>query len=556
MDIHPAVEDPVTRAEAIELGRRAWERRAWAEAYGSLAAADREAPLPAAELELLAQAAYLTGRDPEGQELLARAHQGWLDEDDVARAARSALQLSFDLLFKGEQARAGGWLARAQRLLDEHGLDGVERGYLLFPQAIRAFYGGDPATAHRLFSEAAAIADRFHDPDLAALVRMGQGRSRMKLGEIREGLTLLDEVMVSVEAGEVSPVVAGDVYCSVIEACSETFDLRRAQEWTASLSRWCDAQPELVPFRGQCLVRRAEILQLHGRWEEAMQEAKQAFERLSQPPPPQGAAGLALYRLAELHRLRGELDLAEEALLESSRLTRMPRPGLALLRLAQGDLDAAKAAALRLLDGTQDRDTRAQLLPACVEIALAVNDLAAARSAAEELSGIASLVDAPLLHAAAAQAEGAVLLAEGDARAALTTLQRAWNGWHELEAPYEAARVRVLIGLACRELEDEDTATVELEAARWLFQRLGAAADLERLDGLSRPRGGGHDSGLTERELEVLRHVSSGKTNKAIARDLCISEKTVHRHVSNIFAKLGLSTRAAATAWAFQHDLV
>ena len=546
----------MTRTEALERGRSGSARRSWAEAYTHLAAADREAPLAPEDLELLADAAHLTGREPLSREILARAHQGFLDQGQVERAARCAFWIALGLFFRGEQARAGGWLARAHRLLEEHGGDCVECGYLLFPEGIRHFYGGDPAAALGFFTEAAAVAERFGDSDLAAMARTGLGRTRMKLGEIREGVALLDEVMVSIEAGEVSPRVAGDLYCSVIEACSETFDLSRAQEWTASLERWCDAQPDLVPFRGQCLIRRAEILQLRGAWEEALAEARRAFARLSEPPPPQAAAGLALYQQGELHRLRGDLDAAEEAHREASRWTRKPRPGLPLLRLAQGAADAAVATVRSLLEVAQDRDTRSRLLPACVEITLAVGDLPGARAAADELAAIAGSVDAPFLHAAAAQADGAVLLAEGDARGALPRLQRAWNAWQEVEAPYEAARVRVLIALACRGLGDEDTAAVELGAARHVFRELGAAPDLARVEDLSRGAAPGAPAGLTPRELEILRHVATGKTNRAIATELFISEKTVHRHVSNIFAKLGLSTRAAATAYAFQHDLV
>ena len=542
--------------DELERGRSSFERKAWGDAHAQLSFADRQAALQPDDLERLAMATFLIGKDADSIDLWTRAHHERSSRGEAEAAAMCAFRVGMILMDKGDVAQAGGWFARAGRVIDEAGLDCVVQGYLLVPAALRTlFFEGDAARAHATFEQMAGIAHRFGDADLMALSRLGLGRALLGMNRVPEGVAFLDEAMVAVTSGEVSPLISGIVYCATIEACREIFDLRRAQEWTAALSHWCDSQPGLVPYRGQCLLHRAEIMQLHGAWPDAAGEAQRACDWLVQPQP-QPALGGAYYQLGEIHRLRGAFAEAEEAYRQASQWGRSPHPGLAQLRLAQEQLDAAAAAIRRVVDEAGDVVGRSKVLPAYVEVMLAVDDVGAARAGADELSEIAATLGAPLLSAVAAQAQGSVLLAEGDPRGALAALRPAWTAWQEIEAPYEAARVRVLIGLACRALGDHDTGEMELNAARSVFTQLSASPALAALEKLSQKHTGAPAGGLTGREVEVLRLVAAGKTNRAIAADLVLSEKTVARHVSNIFTKLGLSSRSAATAYAYEHDLV
>lgn len=539
---------------SLNQGREAIRQRSWSDAFEHLLNADESGALQPEDVEQLATAAYLIGRDAESVDLWIRAHHAFLERGSVEQAVRCAFWLAISLLGKGDAARAAGWIARAQRLLDDGEHDCVEQGYMLLPQAIRCVSSGDPVEGLEIFTRIAEIGERFRDDDLIIFARHGRGRALMRMGQIEDGVILLDEAMAAVEAGDVSPMVAGSIYCSVIEACQEIYDLRRAQEWTAALTRWCEAQPDLVPYRGQCRVRRAEIMQRHGAWPDALNEAEQACALLARPPGVP-AAGDAFYQIAEVYRLRGEFGKAEQAYREAGKWSRKARPGFALLRLAQGDADAAAATITRILEDTSKPVSRSEILPAYVEIMLARDDLQAARAAADELKEIADAFESPFIQAVAAHTEGAVLVAQGENQPALGVLRSAWTAFSGLEAPYEAARVRVLLGLACRELGDDDGAELDFEAAREIFDQLGAASDVARIDdliGRDRTRSA---HGLSPREVEVLRLVASGEANKSIAAQLFISERTVERHLSNIFAKLNVSSRTAAAAFAFEHGL-
>ncbi|HEV8683219.1 MAG TPA: helix-turn-helix transcriptional regulator [Actinomycetota bacterium] len=540
--------------DALGQGRAAFGRQAWGDAYRQLSSADREEPLQLNDLENLAIASYLAGKDADSEETWTRAHQESLRLGDWSRAARCAFWLGITLMNRSERAKGGGWLARAQRVLDDSQHDCTERGWLLIPLGVRLYHQGDFEGSRAASASAGEIGASFGDTELVPMARQCEGRALVRMGETARGLALLDEAMVAVTAGEVSPIPAGIIYCSVIEACQEILDVRRAQEWTSALTAWCASQPDLVPYRGRCLVHRSEIMQLHGAWPDALDEARRACERLSSPPQPQ--LGAAFYQRGELHRLRGEFSEAEDAYQEASLRRRSPEPGMALLHLAQGRIDAAVGGVLRALDQAKDPVARSKVLPACVEIMVAADDLQAAQAAADELVEIATSAEVPLLRGAAAFAQGAVLLAEGDARASLESSRSACEEWEELEAPYETARARVLIGLAYRTLGDEDGANMELDAAHRAFRQLGARPDLASLDALSGKGVPRAAAGLTAREVQVLALVARGKSNKEIAANLVISDRTVARHMSNIFTKLGVSTRTAASAFAFEHDLV
>jgi ATP/maltotriose-dependent transcriptional regulator MalT len=539
-------------ARSLERARKSFEQRSWAESYRLFEAADRKAPLEPEDLERLATAAYLMGREDESEAFWERAHRAFLERGDREGAARTACWLAMGLQLRGSMAPASGWFSRAEHILDEGQVECVLRGYLLIPAAIGRIVQGDPAAGDALFNQAAEIARRYADRDLACKADQGRGRALIRLGRVREGVALLDEAMAAVIAGEVSPMLVGDAYCTVLEACQEIFDLRRAYEWTTSLARWCAAQPDLVRYRGECLLYRAEVMQLRGRWDEAVRDAQDACELLMSRP----AAGAAFYRLGEIHRLRAEFDRAEAAYTRANERGRKPQPGLSLLRLAQHRLADAAASIRSVLIDTQARATRARILGAAVEILLAAGDLEQACAAADELSQIARAVDASLLSGTSAHATGAVLLAQADIAGAGTSLREAWDIWRDLEMPYEEAQTRLLLAALCERRGDEDGRRLEMDAARKLFKRLNADALLARVAESSTPRARQPAGPLSERELQVLHLLAAGKTNRAIAEELFISEKTVARHVSNIFDKIGVSSRAAATAWAYERKLI
>jgi ATP/maltotriose-dependent transcriptional regulator MalT len=518
----------------------------WPAEHAALTAAEARRPLTPEELERLSTAAFVLGHDPEVSAYRERAHEAYLEQGRVVEAVRAAFWLGFHLQNRGEHARAAGWMGRIRRLIPPDNEDLA--ALMTQTEAASLMLSGEFAPALPLFQDALAVAQRTGNLDAIVLGAMGSGRCLEMTGHPAEAVAALDEAMVLVTGGNVIPEVAGMAYCAVIDLCMRQYDLRRAQEWTQSLTGWCDEQTGLVPFRGVCLVHRAEILQLRGAWTEAAGAAEDACRRLE--GFRQGALGAAYYRMAELERQRGRFAAAEQAYQKAAGAGAEVQPGLARLRAAQGNPEAAIAGLDRALAEGPDAQALPAMLAARVDLAIETGDLDTARATAQELAGLAGGQDSTYLRGLAAYAEGAVQLAGDDPRSAIAPLRRAWSSWQALEAPYEAARSRVLVARACRALGDADAEQMELDGARQVFERLGAVTELAALDGSGER---GHP--LSPRELEVLRLLATGATNRAVADQLFLSERTVARHVSNIFGKLGVNSRSAATAYAYEHKL-
>ena len=538
---------------ALELGRSAAAAHRWREACERFAQAGsaHAGGLAGPDLELFSTALFLRGRLQAAFEALTTAHDYYVAREDTLGAARTSGWLAIELLEAGEVSSAATWVARGLRMVERLDDPNPVGGLVaLVPAALTTMFVGDVSEANRRYDEIAAMADRTGDLELAAHAAFGRGKNLTMIGKTAEGIASLDLAMSAVAAGHVSPVTACVINRVVLDVWHEAFDLRRAELWTTAFAEWCDAQPELVSYSGQSYAYRAQLLLLHGDWAGASAAANLAEERLRAGDFTAGY--VAAYQLAELHRLRGETRAAEEHFQRAAQTGWDPQPGLALLRLASGQPTVAQAMIRSSVSGAGEA-TRRRLLPALVHIEIAAGDVVAARRAADELTSFARSAPTPMLVAVHDFAEAQVLVAEGEAASALESVDAALAGWSRLNAPYEAARCRLLRARILRALDDSDAATADLEAARRVFLELGARSSLAELNALT---GESPTTTLTARELEVLRLVSTGLTNRGIAERLSLSEKTVARHLSNIFAKLGLSTRSAATAYAYEHGLL
>ncbi|HJQ89824.1 MAG TPA: LuxR C-terminal-related transcriptional regulator [Propionibacteriaceae bacterium] len=520
----------------------------WADACEQFAAADRSETLLADDLERYAEAAQILGRGDEAIQLLRRAFNSRIAAGERDRAITSAFWLFQALIVNAEFSRASGWAAQVRRSVQD-----VNHGWLLFTQAYFLIASAEFDQAAQLLARAAEDGSRRGETDLLAFATTVWGRALIKAGRLPEGLSRLDEAMVPVAELKTSPRATSMLYCSAIATCQEAREFGRAREWTHALGAWLDSLPRLGgAYFGNCRIYRAYLMCLRGSWQEALEEVAFVCDDLS-GDYGQLVAGHAHYRLAEIHRLLGNPE-AEAGYRRAAELGGPTQPGLSLLRLTQGEVDKAVLGIRRALAETPAQLDRLDLLTAAVTIMLAAGDIDSARQATAELAGIAAVYPTAGVQAELAAARGAVALSEGDPAAALPLLRSASRGWREIDVPHAVATVSVLLGLACRAVGDEDAAQLELESARSTFVRLGARPDLQRAEELLRPA---EVPGLlSAREIEVLRLVAAGKTNHAIATELFVSERTVHRHVSNIFDKLGVRSRAAAASYAIQHHLV
>ena len=519
----------------------------WARAHDDFVAAREEAPLDADDLSALGRASWWLGLMDESQAAWEEAYEWYLDASDNRGAAMRAFDIAYGYFLRGNETVGGGWVNRAQRLVGDEP-DCPEQGYLLYFAVETSLGGGEDTMAKA--RQVLGFGRRHADRNLVAAGMVSEGRVLIKLGRAQEGLALLDEGMLEASSEGLSPVWAGNVYCHLMAACYELGDIRRATAWTQSTSEWCDRMAPAVLFKGICRVHRAQVMQILGAWTQAQDEAERVCQDVAHIHVGIVAAGR--YQIGEIRRLRGDLDGAEDAYRQGHQLGRDPEPGLALVRLAQGRAEDAAALIRSALAGVTDRLARAPLLVVQVEIAIAAGDPAMASVAADELDAVAATYQSSGLQAAAKRSRGSVLLATGRTEEALSTLRAACSGWTELEAPYDCAKVRVLLARAYRQLGDVESSEREFDAARSAFEELGAELDAREAGG---ERLATLPNGLTEREGEVLSLVAAGSTNRQIAEALLLSQKTVERHVSNIFTKLDVTTRTAAARFAFEHRI-
>ncbi|GAA5124352.1 LuxR C-terminal-related transcriptional regulator [Haloechinothrix salitolerans] len=528
-------------SETLAEARAAHASRDWPLAYERFAAAD-PASLSADDLNRFGDAAWWLGRIDDTLDVSERAYRAYVAEAAPRLAAMCALDLAFLRFLRAEDALGGAWLARARQLLADD-VDCVEHAYLRYALDIDAADFEDPESVVRAARDIRASARRYDDVCLATMATVAEGRALIALGDVTAGLVLFDEAMAVVVTDELRPDRAGSIYCNVIATCHELVDLRRMRSWTETFDEWCATMPDAVVFTGICRVHRAQLMQTRGDWTRSESEARRVCDDLAELVVPTTAD--AHYVVGDSLRLRGDLDAAERAYLRAHELGRDPQPGMSLLRLAQRRADVAARSIHAALAATADPLARAPLCFAAVEINVAAGELGVARKAADELDDVARRYPSPGLHAMARHATGAALLGEGRPADALPMLRQACTSWLRLDAPYECARVRLLLANAYSALDDHDASARERDAAEATMTRLGAppvsAPDI--LDGLS------------AREVEVLALVAHGKTNREVATELVLSEKTVARHLSNIFTKLGLPTRTAAAAYAFERGL-
>jgi DNA-binding NarL/FixJ family response regulator len=533
----------------LERARAAYADRQWSQAREAYLAARAAAPLSAEDMAALSDAAWWEGAIDESLSACEEAYRLFLHGDDPRPrpAAMLAIEIGFSWYLRGEEAMGSGWISRARRLLEAES-DCAEHGYLQSLAIDDALGAGDFIGAIEAARAVAAVGARHGDEALSSYALVGEGVALIKQGRVRDGLAVLDEAMLAVVAGRVRPTWAGNIYCQLMSVCAELADLRRAQQWTDATARWCEGFSNAVMFVGVCRVHRAQLLQVHGDWASAEEEIAQVCRDLAAMNV--GAVGLALYELGEVRRMRGDLPGAATAYAQAHEHGKEPQPGLALVWVAEGKPSAALQALAACEARTNDPLAKTRLWEALVQAAVAAGDLAAARAAAGALDETAATYASPGLLAAAAQSRGLLCLAAGDAAAAVEALRSACRQWQDLEAPYRVAQTRLALAEALEHSGDEHGAALERDAAATALARLGAVPPMPAGRPVVLP------DGITRREAEVLALVARGLTNREVADALVLSERTVARHLANLYTKIGVTTRTAATTYAHRHGLI
>lgn len=465
-------------ATAVEAGRKALERHAWAEALTQLKQADAARELDAEGLEMLADAAWWMAEPAVSVAARERAYAGFVAAGDKHRATRAALRLALESANRNAMSTAQAWFVRAQKLV-EGDEDSAAFGHVLFVRVLMGQRPTDVDEAVALGKRIAGLGERHGDADLQAFGAMAQGFALMSGGDVKGGFAHFDAATLAAAAGELSVWPTGWVYCSTITACLELADYRRASEWTEATTRWCEQQ-SVTGFPGVCRVHRAEIVALRGAWAQAEQEARQACEELERYQIRLTAAE-GFYQLGEIRMHMGDLPAAKEQFRRAHELGKAPEPGMSLVRLAEGDAEGAGLSLHRALANAGEKPARARLLPAEIEVALTLGDRERARVASAELDAIAKTFGTPAMEAIAGLARGSLQLADGDADAADATLRSTLRMWVELDVPYEIARTRVLLAEVYRAQGDPTAATLELQSALAAFERLGARRDARRV---------------------------------------------------------------------------
>jgi DNA-binding NarL/FixJ family response regulator len=536
--------------ERLGEAHAAHQRGDWATAYALLAQLRGAHPLGVDDLAALSEAAWWLGLIRETLEVSEECHHRLLEDGQIERAAMVALENSFNWFLRGQPEIGSGWISRARRLLD--GLPTcVGHGFLLWMEASEQAEAGDVDAALASARRMCAMAEELDAPMLTSFGLALEGTLVIRHGDTERGFGLLDEAMLPVLAGRLSPDSAGNLYCQMMSICHELADVPRARRWTEITESWCDGFTSAVMFAGICRVHRTQLLRLQGDWDEAVSAATLAAEELAELNNE--AVGEALYEIGETDRLRGDLAGARSRYDAAREFGRDPEPGASLLLLAEGRPDQAHAAITRRLTEVNDPFVRARLLRGQVDIALVRSDLETIDAAADELTAIADRYRTPGFRAWAESAHGVHLLVTGAVDDALAALRSALSSYQVMGATYDAAVTRLLIARALASSGDAGASQAEADRARAVLDELGAVAPPGyALESKARVLPGG----LTVREAEILVAIAEGLSNREVAGHLVISEKTVARHLANVYAKLGVSSRTAAAAWAHRNGLL